>query len=525
MRKAVCFSVFLAVLSAAAAGAQELVYDQPMQVSYDFLQDNSFYAIPAIVFNGTDHGVFFNWKGKNDYEQGVHFRRLDADAKPIGPQKKLYGFPLRYNRFITAVWDGEAYVAAFYEHQGKTLTLHLLRVSRTGVVLKHKTAAQYGAGLWGGMFGPPYLWSNSMFTLGDQVFLFFDYYDAGSICKVNLLRIDHNLDGDPVINELPTGDFKYPCLIGAALDTDKFLVLIGELNRYAIATSQVLADACLLHVDLGGEVIKQPFAAPAVSNIMSEGVLPADKALMAPAYEVGTPVYVGDGYVMAVSNYVWDNPNTTANMAYINNSFRMDDEGNLLNGPFNLGGGPYGMSGLESGRLAGNHVAYPAKYYFGRDDFMILLGRKGGHIGNVDYVSFWLYYESPYLSDHAYTGTANTILINAYKKNVNDGPSAALNGLVTAAYFSNQYTMPPFTKPGFFYFKAGTAEPVKDHRLVMWSVVGGRNVTLTGPDFELEDLPPVWHYLVDTKGQKTKLTLSFTTPDGKTLTRKLRIKP
>jgi hypothetical protein len=524
MKKVIYFSVFLAALSAAAAGAQELVYDPPLQVGYDFINYYSFYPTPTVVFNGTDHGVFFYWKGKADYEQGVHFRRLDADAKPIGPQKQLYGFPVERNYFITAVWDGEAYIVAFYEFQQKTMTLHLLRVSRTGAVLKHKTAAQYGAGYWS-FLGDPYMWSNSMFTIGDQVFLFFDYFDGGNIFKVNLLRIDRMLAGEPVINELPVDDFKRPFFVGAALDTDKFLVLIGEINEYYGPTNQYLDDVRLLHVDLGGKVIRQPFAAPAISDIMNKSVLPADKALMAPAWEVGKPVYVGDGYVTAVSNYLWEFPDTSENMAFVNNSFKMDDEGNLLNGPFNLGGAPYGMEGIVNGRLAGNHVAYATRYYGGTENYMILLGGKGGHIGNVSYTSYGYYHDNPYLTDHAYTGTANTIVFMAHKENVDVSLSPTYVGYVTAAFYSNQYTMPPFTKPGFFYFKAGTAEPVKNQRLVIWSVVGGRNVTLTGPDFELKDLPPVWHYLVDTKGQMTKLTLSFTTPDGKTLSRKLRIKP
>jgi hypothetical protein len=522
--------VFVFAVAAWAVG-QELVYDQPVQICYDAVSTSR----ASVTFNGIDHGAFFYWEGKDGFEAGLHFRRLDVNGLPVGPQRKLLAADEAHPEwltenwphaeFIVSAWDGGAYLVALsLDYPDDRFDITLLRVSRFGKVLAKKYAATFPS--------MDDLLANYMYVIGDKLYLFFEQEEepiGPAFLTVNMMMANTSLQGPVEIIPLSTSAENLPYLLGATHDTDKFLVLVGQRDK---GGAWRYKGVRLIQVGFSGRIIKGPYEIEFIADSpgVAEAHPPKSVSLSNGAalgiMGVGGPVFVGDGFLSAVSIGSYDSvpaAEASGDFPYINQSFKFDADGKHLSGPFNIGYGPGYYDDLCPARLAGNHAAVLVPDHFAqRGAVAILLGRKGGHIGTLLYSYFpakggwWGFFSPKYDGDQAYTGTANTLVFRGFR---------ALDDYSPEVVFSNQYTMPPFTKPGFFYFKAGTAEPVKDHRLVMWSVVGGRNVALTGPDFELEDLPPVWSYLVDTKGRKTKLTLSFTTPDGKTLSRKLNIKP
>jgi hypothetical protein len=528
--------ILIIVLFSVVVSAQEFINPEPVQISYDAVT----ITCPAVVYNGRDYAAFFSWKGKADYELGVHLRRLDEEGNPIGPQVMIEGLTGEYLHFLKAAWDGEAYILAYSElnlpggvdapnaiwRRGGPAWINVLRVSPDGKLLKKRKVPLNVYAL--------FIRSSQLFVVGDKVFLFFNYFDDLGKWATYALIGDRNLGKRPSLEELPVDDFgSFPNFSGACLDTDKFLLLF-ELQG-PMFESWELYRCLLLQVDFKGGVIKPAYDLPL--SQLDQGMASSADFLYPGIQWLSNPVFVGDGFVLAISGKLRiTNPTyqeSGASLPYTYQSFKIDEDGNLLNGPFNLGFPTQSFLRSDNAKLAGNHAAFFSDV--GHGIWLFLLGRKGGHIGVLpveETFSGQIRIGNEEISaDHAYSGVDNLIIwqMKELLRNIpakKDGVAPTLT-LWTGAdrVMSNKYSMPDFTKPGFFYFKAGTAEPVKDHRLVMWSVVGGRNVTLTGPDFELEDLPPVWHYLVDTKGQMTKLTLSFTTEDGKTLSRKLRIKP
>jgi hypothetical protein len=536
MRTAAKSFIFIIVLFSAVVSAQEFINPEPVQISYDAVATDS----PTVVYNGRDYAVFFSWKGKADYELGVHMRRLDEEGNPIGPQVKIEGIESEYLHFLKAAWDGEAYILAYSEsyvpilisapnaiwRKGGPTWINVLRVSPEGKLLKKRKVPLNVYAL--------FMRSSQLFVIGDKVFLFFNYYDDLDKWGTFELIGDRNLGKRPSLERLPVDDLgSFPNFLGAGLEADKFLLLFA-LEKSLFDYWEIY-KTFLLQVDFNGEVIKPPYDLP-LSQLGAGVETPPGATLIGPGIQwLSNPVFVGDGFVLAVSSFSMQlaPEESGASLPYNFQSFKIDEDGNLLSGPFNLGFPAHPFPGSYNAKLVGNHVALFSDAGFGISLF--LLGRKGGHIGTlpVDEEFFGLLrigYEE-IGADHAYSGVDNLIVwekwlfpLNGVKEEKGVAPTSTIP-TGPDRVMSNKYSMPDFTKPGFFYFKAGTAEPVEDHRLVIWSVVGGRNVTLTGPDFELEDLPPVWHYLVDTKGQKTKLTLSFTTEDGQTKSRKLIIKP
>lgn len=525
--KKVLYLLLLAVLFPTAwISAQELVHDEQFQVSYDSLDC----WLPIVVFNGLEHGALYYWEGTND-DIGLCFRRLAIDGKPVGPQKKVVDVSDNVDKrgryvptYVRAgLWDGEAYV--FLASSPVIYKYYLMRVSAKGELLKLRVFKP------GGLMEIPYDIEhiNDMFVIGDRLFYFCTLPDSYyGLPKPFILQCDRNLVGPISLERLETGGKKVEYLLGVTHDTDKFVLLIGD--DFAIDDPE-FARIVLLHVDFSGKVIKKPVTVPYLNGLPVAGISPSDSEALGDVSYFAGPVYVGDGFAAVASNinylFLLD-PALWTKLPYTNNAFKMDENGAIIGGPFNLGSPdwPYWFTG---GILSGNHASFVGAatfFIFSDVTYSFLIGKKGGHIGNVELgktkEKHYVFEDETTL---AYTGFATTFV---YTGNKPIGFSIIISLPVTdkdLAIYSNQYTMPEFSKPAFFYFQAGTAEPVENHRLVMWSIVQGKNVTLKGPDFEMTNLPPVWSYLVDTKGQKTRLVLSFTTEDGKTKKKRLVIEP
>jgi len=282
------------------------------------------------------------------------------------------------------------------------------------------------------------------------------------------------------------------------------------------------------NVGFDGKLKKEAAAVSYLNGLQVEAVSPTAGADYVDLQSISGPVYAGDGYLAVAAIYPkmlnFHQP-PSIRMPFINNSFRMDDDGYLISGPYNVGGQyPYWFT---RGILSGNHVSFMMEtswYSFPPGSYICSLGRKGGHMGNVDLTGTnYEHFATTSQTYLAYTGFATTVVYNGYAVSLFFCPPKITD--YNDAIYCNQISMPNRAKPGFFYFQAGTAEPMKDHRLVMWSIVKGSGVTLKGPDFEMTNLPPVWSYLVDTRGERTVLKLSFTTEDGKTNKKRLVIEP
>lgn len=500
MKKCTTFFLTIAVSTflAGAAYAQELKYGQrEVQVSYDGSP-----SIPSIVFNGEDFAAFYVWSGKEDKDIGLHMRRIGTDGKPIGAQRLVMPLEI-FDPLVTAVWDGSAYTVFLSKYIG--VTWYIVRVDKTGKMLAYrKVPVEQNRQLYRRAFP---------FVVGDRLFFFFstteDYFAAGG--KPYMITADSKLKGKPVLTEVPAGWSQNAVVLGVALDPDKFLVYLG---RYKRSFEYEIQEAALLHVGFDGELkrrIKPALSGPGNSH-------PAAQLNTADAYDASGPLYTGDGYlVFATRSPVFFFRAPANSFQYVNSSLKIDDTGKIIDGPYDLDHGNYQIY-LDKPILLGRYVGMAIDDWLDWDTQMMLTGLRGRHITDlsVHEATYTLYY--PVAVDAVYSGAGSAI--------VDLGLKQRLGIFYDRAIYSNIITDPPFVKPSIVYFQASSSSPFGDtRRLIMWSAAGCTNVTLTGPGFEMTNLPPVFHTVVDTSGERTKLQLAIIGTDDSTKIRKIVIEP
>lgn len=499
MKKRTTVLLILAILAmlAGALHGQELVYEQrEQQVSYDGAP-----GTPAIAFNGVDYAAFYIWSGNEDKNIGLHMRRIDRDGVPFGPQRQVLPLDIR-DPFVFTVWDGSAYTV--FISQFRNITWHIVRVDVKGNMLGHRK-----------VFVTPNKYNHRRafpFVLDDRVFFFFSTIDSPFIGVGGgmsyMITADRELKEKPVLTKLPTGGLQKTTTLGVALDPDKFLVFLGQ---YSDGADQDLDEAALLHIDFEGKLKKT--VQPAI--FAQRGAEPAEQLQTFDLFDAVGPVFTGDGYIIigAASNLAAPN----SSYPYINSSAKIDDTGQIIDGPYNLGNGDFFLF-LGKPLLLGRYIGMPFNDLIAADTQIMLIGPRGRHITDITVHEHRFGVIFPVGTDAVYSGSGCALLTLGLK----DRNSLSLN----FALYSNIITDPPFVKPAIVYFQASSASPFGDtRRLVMWSVSSSTNVTLTGPDLELTNLPPVFHHVVDTNGERTRLTLSITGTDGKTKTKRLVIEP
>lgn len=496
------FFVLAATFSLAgpAAQAQELLYGQrDNQVSYDGAASR-----PGIAFNGKDLAAFYFWSGLEDAGAGLYMRRIGTDGKPFGPQRQILAMNLS-GKNVEAVWDGSAYLVFIARVQEDFW--HIVRVDPSGKMLGHRTV--------------PVTKNRRVnyrplpFVVGDRVFFFFLeldplYLTFGFSDKTFLITVDRQLKEEPVLREL-TGGFPHPTLLGVALDPDKFLVYLGQYS-FDYSTRE-LKSSKLLHVDFKGKTIKS--IQPAAFN--TGGSNPAVNLKPGDASFVAGPIYTGDGYRLIMTRNYYNGAGSS--LPYNVNSLKIDDTGEIIQGFQNLGNAGAYMRLSTSPVLLGGIVAVPTTEYFASDHQLMLIGKNGRHIKDVSIHE--IRHPAQFnvtMNTLIYTGNGSVVATIGWVQRFSNNSGSAV--------FSNFLTDPPFVKPAIQYFQSSNGAPFGDTRkLVMWSASSCTNVTLTGPDFELTNLPPVFHTVVDTNGERTVLRLSITGTDGSTKTRRLIIEP
>lgn len=484
----VFFLLVVISVFATSAIAQELVYEQrEYQVSYDGKVGN-----PAIVFNGIDFAAFYSWSGIEDAGSGLYMRRLDSKAAPLGPQRKLIDFTPGFS-YSYAVWDGSAYIVFISLDNG--VAWSIVRVDKQGSVLAQRKIVVATSG---------YPSQNAFpFVIGETAYLFFCSEESNFEFTPSLLMVNRELSAAPTVTTLSDAGLKEPKIMGVAMDPEKFLVLLAQIKP-ANETKQ----GALLHVDFEGNLKKT------VKQLVlpGSGSQPAEKIQTGDLQDIAGPIYTGSGYALAGSRLT---PVGTGSFPNTNSSVLIDEDGEIIGGPYKVGGGSWHLFGRAF--MAGGNVGFSVVDTGTFNMEIMLLGSKGKHITNtpVQESRFSLIPEN-LNSVYAGSGCA-TLILGANTRNTFE---------TTFLIYSNMVTDPASAKPSVQYFLSDDGSAFGDtRRLVMWSVSSGTKISLKGKGVKMKGMPPVYHAVVDTKGKKIKLRLRFKGTDGKNKKSKLVIKP
>lgn len=491
--------ILMAAFAVSAIQAQELVYEQrENQVSYD---GNVSYA--AVAFNGKDLAAFYYWTGISDEGSGLYMRRIGTDGKPFGPQRLILERELILGsgaESIAAVWDGSAYVVFASDNFG-TVTWNILRVDVMGNRLGYRQVPVQPRGFHGPRIFP--------FVVDGRIYFYFSSLKSyfAETGYPFLITADSELKEKPVLTRLSGGGPQQSTILGVALDPDKFVVYFGQRRYFA---DKILKE-WIQHFGFDAKVKKT--IKPSI--FLPGGSTPAEGLNSLDQIDVAGPVYMGDGYLMIGNRHSLNRPPNS--WVYTNSSLKIDDTGQIIEGPYDLGNeGNYVYMGIPE--LLGGYVGLPITDTGIADNQVMFIGKRGKHIRDVSVHEY---------SDDDFTATSvKTVYIGTGTATVAYGIISRFDEDQNFRIYSNIITEPKFVKPAIVYFNGSSGKPFGDtRRLVMWSVAGATSVTLTGPDFELTNLPPVYHHVVDTKGERTRLRLTIVGTDGSRKTKRLVLEP
>ena len=470
----------ISVVSCTAAYAQELVYEEPYRVDYDSPSSST---PGVVVFNGVDHAAFYAFKGPDDADTNLYFRRLDSAGIPIGPQKRVLTNP-DLDWPMAAAWDGSAYIVAVSSWIGAGNIVYLVRIAANGALLARKNIDGY---VYGGFIY--YIPINPFLSVIDnEIFFCFTAGINEASRRVILVRGSSKLTGQLTATTLPQGTLTNANILGMACDTDGFLALIGQVGLSTHEIKSVL----LLRINFSGQPVGEPF-------LLEETITPGSAA---------GPVFFGSGYLILYAQ--------REGSIYSNRSIVIDANGNTLSGPHDLGWASEMLFWLNPIWSGSNVSSFAIDIIWAKsrcNSVYCTFNSQGGFLGNP--LTFYRRAHEPIFgSSQAFTGLATTIC--------SPTPTGHMGRL---PLFSNRVSLPAsVTKPSVVYFAAGDSEVGRNGRVILWSATGCNSVMIKGKGVKLKRLPPVGCAVVTVKNKKLRLTLIVRGPGGKAK-KKITIRP
>jgi hypothetical protein len=476
--------LFLMGLASVPASAQIWVGDEPNLISTPAVRVSD----PEMIYSGNGvFGCFYFWSTGSGGKDGLAYRKLDHEGKPLGPQKFIFSDADRRISIYEGQWaNNHFYVLA---RVSATSTLHLLKVTENGKLVKRETIRlnrrQHVAD------------SSNMIQHGNKLYFTLVLYegDDPEIDRSGPAPAEERTDAFLGVVDLTKSNslslVKYPKehidnynVDGLAADAD--YVYITEYGR-----------SYNWDGDISGVYIRS--YNPRTGKFGKSMEIPS----LADSFYLEGPIYNGKGLLLYS---MWDK-----GLYLKKNTIVVAPDGSILSGPYNTGN-DLEWSSMGDCELAGDTGVF--EYHDDLTDGLgfYLFGVKGKH-------SRTIFFEENTSSQFIWdgeVGVSGTHLVCVY------GLSSA--GAISEGVYSKSLVNPKPLKDKIYFLKVSDHEYGVGKKLVRWSALGGNKVSLKFAGKTVEDLPPAYSYIVDVVGEKPMVELILHKADGTTISKKVKLK-
>ena len=495
MNRNVLYIVFILTLITSFSASQDLLNQERIPVTNPGIYTD--WSMGAVNGKG-EIGLFTLWYGGSKAPDGIIFRKLDKEGKPLGPQKMVFELdtPQTNRSYIQKVVYAENhyFVTVFDATQNEVM---FFKFTENGHLV---TKVIYNYGLRGNSMSR--FLSATIF--GDSIYYHqttsegFIYRGADGdvpgekgdrqtenfLLKLNINNPEE-LEKIELVN--PTDDYLVCC--GVDADTDKIVALFATKSR---GDDDELVNPFMVSYDPLSKKVSKPVKIEIPFELQNR------------YYITQPPVYNGKGFLFYYKN--------TSNNYFSNYSFLFDNNGKTLIGPTDFKENGTFFDPFNT-HLVGSFVLLNCF-----DDDLdavkaILLGRKGRHARSI-------YYEENRDDDmdfiissieHVFTGNNLVFLYTG----------STPESLRT---YSKSCPTPKPIKDGIAFFQAGSQNFDDGSRRLIWSIVGSESVTIKHGGKEYKNLPAKYSFQLPTAESKDVVELTFTSAAGKTYSRKIRLK-
>lgn len=487
------FTLF--VFLAASAVAQDLIDQEGTPITGPNI--NFSWPRAAVAGNG-ETGLFAMFFGGSSGADGILFRKLDAQGKPLGNQRIVYetNYSETFGFLLTKVIyaDNNYYLLVHNRIQNSILlfkfNINGKFISKTRYKFAEKeflrgyypAAVLFGDSIYISVTTSEYpifsVASSDKNPGGDRktenYLLKADLNDLKKFSRIDLLA--------------PTNKLRYS--FGVSRDADRLVILTAE---YSNSYDYEFLDPAVVSYDPVSED---------VSNLV---FLDSHKELNNYySQAISRPVYNGKGHLFFYAS-------RSDGEAYY--SFMFDNMGTKLSGPTDIN---------ENGS---RHIPYQSDLvgsfaFFGNYDpsktsvLAMILGPKGKHVNNIYYAENRGF---DFLVDslgQVFTGNNVVFYYIAY---------VGSYGGSTRTYSKSTPTPSPI-KDGISFFQAGSKNFKDGSRHLIWSTVGSESVTIKHDGKEYNNLPPYYSFQLPNVNVNKPVELTFTSAAGKTYTRRVSLK-
>ena len=443
---------------------------------------------PEMIYSGNGiFGCFYFWSTGSGGKDGLAFRKLDHEGRPIGPQKFVFSDADRSISIYEGQWaNNHFYVLA---RVSATSALHLLKVTENGRLVKRETIRlnrrQHVAD------------SSNMIQHGNKLYFTLVLYEGN----------------DPIIDRSGPAP--------AAERTDAFLGVVDLTKSNSLSLVKypkeyienynvdgLAADADYVYIteygrsdnwdgDISGVYIRS--YDPRTGKFSKSMEIPS----LADSFYLEGPIYNGKGLLLYS---MWDKG------TYLKKStVLVAPDGTILSGPYYTGNDQE-WSSMGDCELAGDTGVF--EYYDDLTDGLgfYLFGARGKHSRTI------FFEENSYtqfISDGE-VGVSGTHLVCVY------GLSSA--GAISEGVYSKSLLNPTPLKDVIYFLQVSENEYGVGKKLVRWSSLGGNKVSLKFAGKTVDNLPPAYSYIVDVVGDKPVIELILHKADGSTISRKAKLK-
>jgi hypothetical protein len=505
MRKIAYFTLLFTLFFSFALYAQDYTGEPRTRISNPAIN----LSWPYAAVNGKGEiGTFFQWYGGSGSPDGIAFRKLDKEGKPVGPQKFAYKFKnpseVRGLSINDVVWANDHYFVLIYNYIQRSILL--FKFTENGAFVsktRHKFIDRedlYTDMLHCLIFG------NEIYiplTTGEGGFFRGPTSDIGQkgdrqtenyFLKTNL---ENPKKFEKVEFHAPTD--KLLLTVGASADANHIVFLMYEL--WLAEDFEYINPRIVNYNPVTGEV-SEPISLDAHKEVGFVFFFGDGKP--------SRPIYNGKGHTFFYDYYGID---------YGYYSFIYDSSGKKIYGPVNLGQlgidhGPYDTDLVGSVAFMGNH------HYLLDAVSAMMIGPKGKHIKNIFYEEDRGYSFAVASLGQVFTGNHVVFIYNGVS-GFFFGPTAAEQGFFV---YSKAIPTPKPIKDGISFFQAGSAKFQDGSRHLIWSTVGSEGVTIKHDGKEYTNLPPYFSFQLPDANSKKPVELTFTSAAGKTYSRKIKLK-
>lgn len=443
---------------------------------------------PEIIYSGNgEFGCFYFWSTGSGGQDGLAFRRLDSEGKPIGGQKFVFSDADMPISIYEGQWlNNHYYVLA---RIAGTSTLHLLKITEKGKLVKRETIRlndRQGV-----------IDSSNMIQHGNKLYF----------------TLVLNQGDDPTIDrsgQSPAYVEKSMAFLGVVDITKNNSLSLEKINTDGIINYGVqglTADTNYIYLletsgwyEYDNEIAKVYLRKiDGVTGKIGESL---ELGAIGESKSVNGPLYNGSGLIVTYLRQT---------NQYERNSLLLDHNGQLLHGP-----SPFGNTEVISSfgdlALAGDIAVFENFDALTESLSLYLMGRRGKHISTLYFAE-----NRPWQTImDGEVGISGTHLVCVY--------SLTSNQTYTQAVFSKSIALPKPLKEGICFLQVSSKEYGIGKKLVRWSALGATKVSLKFAGQTKDNLPPSYSYIVDVAGRNPTAEVELTKTDGTKISRRIKLK-